>query len=96
MRTVFMAYLTGSIEAVDFYCGAFNAEKACFKAGDDDFCVHAEIKIDERVVMAICDTRYYKRTGNYRKGKRTHQFKNRLYRRRHVGLGGFSFHNRNV
>ena len=31
-----MAYLEGSIEAADFYCAAFNAEKACFKAADDD------------------------------------------------------------
>ena len=58
MRTVFMAYLTGSIEAVDFYCAAFNAEKACFKAADeDDFYAHAEIIINGQMVMAICDTK---------------------------------------
>ena len=70
MRTVFMAYLTGSIEAVDFYCGAFNAEKACFKAGDDDFYAHAEIKIGEQVVMAICDTRYYKKYHERESGRK--------------------------
>jgi uncharacterized glyoxalase superfamily protein PhnB len=54
-----MAYLTGSIEAVDFYCAAFNAEKTCFKAADDDdFYAHAEIIINGRTVMAICDIKY--------------------------------------
>jgi len=62
MRTAFMAYLTGSIEAVDFYCTAFNAEKACFKAADDDdFYAHAEISINGQMVMAICDTKYCER-----------------------------------
>jgi uncharacterized glyoxalase superfamily protein PhnB len=37
MRMVFMAYLTGSIEAVDFYCRAFNTNsRYCFKHSDDD------------------------------------------------------------
>jgi len=62
MRQVFMAYLAGSIEAVDFYCAAFNAEKSCFKAADDDdFYAHAEISINGQTVMAICDTKYCER-----------------------------------
>ena len=62
MRKVFMAYLTDSIEAVDFYCSAFNAEKACFKAADeDDFYAHAEISINGQMVMAICDTKFCER-----------------------------------
>lgn len=62
MRTVFMAYLTSSIEAVDFYCAAFNAEKACFKAADDDdFYAHAEIIINGQTVMAICDIKHCER-----------------------------------
>ena len=62
MRTIFMAYLTGSIEAVDFYCVAFNAEKVCYKAADDDdFYAHAEISINGQMVMAICDTKFCER-----------------------------------
>jgi len=51
----FMAYLTGSIEAVGFYCKAFNAEsRNCFKASDkDNFYAHAEIALDGRTFMAI-------------------------------------------
>ena len=64
MRTAFMAYLTGSVEAVDFYCKAFNAEKACFKAADDDdFYAHAEISINGQMVMSICDTKHCEREG---------------------------------
>lgn len=56
-----MAYLSGSIEAVDFYCKAFNAtSKNCFKASDnDDFYAHAEIVINSQTVLAISDTLHY-------------------------------------
>jgi PhnB protein len=56
-----MAYLTGTIEAVDFYCKAFNAtSKNCFKAADgDDYYAHAEIIIDNQTILAISDTRHY-------------------------------------
>ena len=58
MRMVFMAYLTGSVEAVDFYCKAFNTEnKKCFKAADeDDFYAHAEIIINNRTVLALSES----------------------------------------
>lgn len=58
MRMVFEAYVTGSIEAVDFYCKAFQATAInCFKASDeDDFYAHAEIVINGQTVLAICDT----------------------------------------
>ena len=61
MRTVFMAYVTGSMEAVDFYYKAFNAtSKRCFKASDvDDFYAHAEIAINDQAVLALSDTRHY-------------------------------------
>jgi len=61
MRAVFMAYLTGSIEAVDFYCEAFSpTSKQCFKASDDDdFYAHAEIAINDQMVLAISDTAHY-------------------------------------
>ena len=57
MRMVFMAYLTGTIEAVDFYCKAFKASsKNCFKAADDDdFYAHAEIVINDQMVLAISE-----------------------------------------
>ena len=61
MRMVFMAYLSSSIEAVDFYCKAFNAaSKNCFKASDDDdFYAHAEIVINSQTVLAISDISHY-------------------------------------
>ena len=60
MRTVFMAYITGTIEAVDFYCEAFNATKMCFKASDDnDFYAHAEIVIGGQTVLALSEKSHY-------------------------------------
>lgn len=61
MRTVFMAYLASSIEAVDFYCKAFSAEsKNCFKQSDgDNFYAHAEIAINGQTVLAISDIANY-------------------------------------
>ena len=60
MRMVFMAYLKGSVEAVDFYCKAFNAESRCYKAADDDdFYAHAEIYINDQTILGISDTAYY-------------------------------------
>ena len=56
MRMVFMAYVTGTIEAVDFYCEAFNATQICFKASDDDnFYAHAEIAINDQLVLSLCE-----------------------------------------
>ena len=62
MRTAFMAYLTGSIEAVDFYCKAFNTiSQNCFKASDDDnFYAHAEIVINEQTILGISEKSCYK------------------------------------
>ena len=64
MRVVFMAYITGTIEAVDFYCKAFNAtSKNCFKASDDDgFYAHAEIVIGEQTVLALSEKSHYDKT----------------------------------
>jgi uncharacterized glyoxalase superfamily protein PhnB len=61
MRAVFMAYLTGTMEAVDFYCKAFNAtSRNCFKASDnDDFYAHAEIVINDQIILAISEKEYY-------------------------------------
>ena len=60
MRMVFMAYLTGSIEAVDFYCKAFNTEAHCFKSrDDDDFYAHAEIVVNDQTVLALSEKSYY-------------------------------------
>lgn len=61
MRTIFMAYIVGSMEAVDFYCKAFDAKsKNCFKHSDDDaFYAHAEIVINEQTVLAISETAHY-------------------------------------
>jgi len=61
MRMVFMAYLTSTIEAVDFYCKAFSAtSRNCFKASDvDDFYAHAEIVISEQTVLAISEKACY-------------------------------------
>jgi len=62
MQIQFMAYLVGSIEAVDFYCKAFNAKsRNCFKHSDDDnFYAHAEIVINEKIVLAISEKSHYK------------------------------------
>ena len=55
-----MAYLTGSIEAVDFYCRAFQAKSNCFKASDDDdFYAHAEIEINNQTVLAVSEKSHY-------------------------------------
>ncbi len=61
MRMVFMAYLTGTMEAVDFYCKAFNAtSKNCFKASEDDeFNAHAEIVINSKTVLALSEKAHY-------------------------------------
>ena len=59
MRMVFMAYITGTLEAVDFYCEAFNATKMCFKASDDDdFYAHVEIAINDQLVLSLCEKEY--------------------------------------
>ncbi len=57
MQTIFMAYVSNSMEAVDFYCKAFHAKRQnCFKAKDDDaFYAHAEIVIDDQTVLAVSD-----------------------------------------
>lgn len=62
-----MAYLPGSMEAVDFYCKAFNASaKNCFKANDgDNFYAHAEIVINNKTVLAISDILTIKDTPRY-------------------------------
>ena len=63
MRTVFMAYITGTIEAVDFYCEAFDATKMCFKASDEDnFYAHAEIAINDQLVLSLCEKEYCDRS----------------------------------
>ncbi len=61
MRMVFMAYLAGSFEAVDFYCKAFNATpRNCFTASDDDdFYAHAEIAVNNQTILAISDVASY-------------------------------------
>lgn len=61
MRMVFMAYLTSSMEAVGFYCKAFNAtSKNCFKSSDADaFYVHAEIVINDQTILAISEKSHY-------------------------------------
>ena len=54
MRMVFMAYITGTIKAVDFYCRAFNAKTNCFKSSDDEeFYAHAEMYINDQTILAI-------------------------------------------
>ena len=64
MRTVFMAYITGTMEAVDFYCKAFDAAaESCFKASDgDDFYAHAEIVINGHTVLALSEKAHYDNT----------------------------------
>ncbi|MDD4495762.1 MAG: VOC family protein [Eubacteriales bacterium] len=61
MRTAFMAYLTGSVEAVDFYCKAFNTtSRNCFKASDDDdFYAHAEVLINGEAILGISEKSLY-------------------------------------
>jgi len=61
MKMVFMAYVSDSKEAVDFYCKAFRAaSQNCFRANDeDDFWAHAEIVIDGQTVLAISDVLHY-------------------------------------
>jgi len=61
VRMVFMAYLLGTMEAVDFYCKAFSAtSKNCFKASDDDdFYAHAEIVINSQTVLALSEKAHY-------------------------------------
>ena len=61
MRSAYMAYLTGSIEAVEFYCRAFNTiSRNCFKASDeDDFYAHAEVIINEQTVLGISEQEHY-------------------------------------
>ena len=55
-----MAYITGTIEAVDFYCKAFNAKSACFKASDeDDFYAHAEVFINGQTVLGLSEKAHY-------------------------------------
>ncbi|GHV12951.1 hypothetical protein FACS1894219_06870 [Clostridia bacterium] len=64
MNAIFMAYLEGSVQAVDFYCKAFRATaQNCFKSsGDDDFYAHAEIVISDRIILAISETAHYDTT----------------------------------
>ena len=56
-----MAYITGTIKAVDFYCKAFDAtSKSCYKASDDDdFYAHAEIVIGGQTVLALSEKAHY-------------------------------------
>ena len=61
MQMLFMAYIKDTINAVDFYCKAFNTtSKKCFKASDeDDFYGHAEIEINDKIILGLSDTTYY-------------------------------------
>lgn len=61
MNAVFMAYLEGTVKAVDFYCQAFHAtSRNCFKSSDkDDFYAHAEIVINDHIILAISGTSHY-------------------------------------
>ena len=61
MRTGFMAYMTSTIEAVDFYCKAFNASSQnCFKASDgDDFYAHAEVIMPGGTVLGLSEASLY-------------------------------------
>jgi PhnB protein len=61
MRAKFMAYINGTIEALDFYCKAFNAKSQnCFKNADsDNFYAHAEIVIDEQAILGISERLCY-------------------------------------
>ena len=63
MQTIFMAFITGTIDAVDFYCRAFGATaENCFKAADgDDFYAHAEIVRDGRTFLALSERAHYGR-----------------------------------
>ena len=60
MQMLFMAYIADTIKAVDFYCKAFNTtSKKCFKASDnDDFYGHAEIEINDKIILGLSDTAY--------------------------------------
>ena len=61
MRAKFMAYIDGTMEALDFYCKAFNAtSQNCFKNADsDDFYAHAEIVIGEQAILGISERSCY-------------------------------------
>jgi uncharacterized glyoxalase superfamily protein PhnB len=61
MKMIFMAYITGSMDAVDFYCRAFDAQsKNCFKHADNDpFYAHAEIAVNEQTILAISEKAHY-------------------------------------
>ena len=61
MRAAFMVYVTGSIEAVDFYSKAFSSvPRNCFKAScEDDFYIHAEVVINDHVILGISERSCY-------------------------------------
>jgi PhnB protein len=61
MKAKFMAYIDGTLEALDFYCKAFNATtQNVFKDADDsDYYAHAEIIIGEQAVLGISERSHY-------------------------------------
>ena len=61
MRAKFMAYIDGTMEALDFYCKAFNGTtQNVFKNADDDvYYAHAEIVIGEQAILGISEKTHY-------------------------------------
>ena len=56
MRTVFHACVTGSLEAVEFYRKAFNAEvKCCYVDKTGKFVEHAELAINEQTFLSVME-----------------------------------------
>jgi PhnB protein len=56
MRMVFFASLIGSLEAVDFYCKAFDAElKCCYTDSTGKFVEHAEIALNDQTFLSLME-----------------------------------------
>ena len=56
MRTLFHACVTSSLEAVEFYRKAFNAEvKCCYVDSTGQFVEHAELAISDQTFLSVME-----------------------------------------
>lgn len=55
MKMVFQVYIEGTVEAVEFYCKAFNAKLGMTGINEDGTYMHAEIKVNNKCIMYLSE-----------------------------------------
>lgn len=56
MNMIFQVYIKGTVDAVDFYCRAFDAELGHTGKNDDGTYMHAEIMVKDKCIMFLSES----------------------------------------